>query len=338
MISRKKKVTQKKSSRSKGSVFRSLIRLFSLLLLLFVLFFSVCTVGYVIFFRTVFAKEILPTIKSAIVFEEPDPPVHIEPDLPTYTEQVQKEEIVQEPRAAEVKINLPQVAIIIDDMGYHESIGKKLLALPFELTYSFLPFAPYTRQMERAAYRLGKTVFLHLPLQPKGNEWDPGPGALVLGDSPVVQKNKLEKCLEEVPHAVGMNNHMGSLYTENEKAMTRLMHNIAGRKLFFVDSYTSSGSIAFRIAQEQDIKSARRDVFLDNTLDEKKICAQLEKLVIIAEKYGVGIGIAHPHQVTVEALTTCGGIYKTRVQYVSIKDVLMTDPPRATEKSLAERN
>ena len=337
MVSRKKKITRKKTSRKKGSIFRTIVRLCSLLLLLFVLVFSVCTVGYVIFFRTVFAKEILPSIKSAIVFEEPDPPVHIEPEPPVDVEEVAKEEIIQEPELPEVTITLPQVAIIIDDMGYHELIGKELLALPFELTYSFLPFAPHTREMERVAYRSGKTVFLHLPLQPKGNEWDPGPGALTLEDSPVVQKKKLEKCLEEVPHAVGLNNHMGSKYTEDKEAMTRLMQNIAGRKLSFVDSYTSSGSIGLRTAQEQDIKSARRDVFLDNILDEKKICGQLEKLVKIAEKHGVGIGIAHPHQVTVDALTRCGELYRTRVQYVSIKNVLMSHQ-KGIESSLVGQN
>ena len=335
----KKKITRKKTSKKKGSVFRGLLRLCSLLLLLFVLAFSVCTVGYVIFFRTVFAQEILPAIKSAIVFEEPDPPVHVEPveEERIVQEPLVPELIVQEPELPEVISNLPQVAIIIDDMGYHESIGKELLALPFELTYSFLPFAPHTRQMERLAYRAGKTVFLHLPLQPKGTEWDPGPGALTLDDSPEVQKNKLEKCFEEVPHAVGVNNHMGSLYTENEAAMTRLMQGIGAHKLSFVDSYTSSDSIGLRIAQEQDVQSARRHVFLDNIQDEKQICAQLEKLVKIAEKHGVGIGIAHPHQVTVDSLAACGEFYRKRVQYVSIKNVLIT-PLGGTEKIIADRD
>ncbi|MCP4339746.1 MAG: divergent polysaccharide deacetylase family protein [Desulfobulbaceae bacterium] len=216
-----------------------------------------------IFFRTVFAQKILPSIKSAIVFEEPDPPESLELGAEAKN--------VQEPDLPKVALLLPKVAIIIDDMGYHESIDKELLALPIELTYSFLPFAPHTKTLERQAYRSGKTVLLHLPLQPKGNEWDPGPGALTLEDLPEVQKIKLEKCLKEVPHAVGVNNHMGSLYTENQVAMTRLIQEIGDRTLFFIDSYTSSGSVGLPVAQGLDVKSARRHVFLDNVLDQKKI-------------------------------------------------------------------
>lgn len=114
MIVRKKKITRKKASRKKGAVFVGIARLCSFLFLLIFLVFSVCTVGYVIFFRTVFAQDILPAIKSAIVFEEPDPPVDLE--------QVAEEKGVPEP-------DLPKVAIIIDDMGYHESIGKELLVI-----------------------------------------------------------------------------------------------------------------------------------------------------------------------------------------------------------------
>jgi hypothetical protein len=74
MIQPKKKIVRKKASKKKGSAFGGIARLCSILFLLLVLVFSVCTVGYVIFFRTVYAQEIPPSINSAIVFEEPDPP------------------------------------------------------------------------------------------------------------------------------------------------------------------------------------------------------------------------------------------------------------------------
>ncbi len=306
MLPQKKKTPRKKASKKNGSAFRSIVRLCSLLVLLLVLVFSVCTAGYVIFFRTVFAEEIPPSIKNGIVFEEPDPLVQVVPE---------EEKTVPKPE-------LPKVAIIIDDMGYHETIGRQLLALPFELTYSFLPFAPHTATLEEEAYRSGKTIFLHLPLQPKGRQWHAGPGALTLEDSPEDQITKFEKCLHEVPHAVGVSNHMGSLYTEDPAAMTRLMQEISRRRLSFVDSYTSAGSVGLRIAREHDVKSGGRHVFLDNILTEENICWQLQKLVTLAEKRGVGIGIAHPHQETLDAISSCAQDHKTRVHYVSVKEVL----------------
>lgn len=279
---------------------------FAVLFLMLVL--SVCAVGYVIFFRTVFAQEIPSAQKSAIVFEEPNPPTHIDPAV---------EQVIVDKR------QLPKVAIIIDDMGWDEAAGEQLLKFPFELTYSFLPFAPHTKKLENLAFLAGKTVFLHLPLQPKGSTYNPGPGALYLHDPPEMQRAKFTKCLQEVPHAMGVNNHMGSFFTEDEQAMTNLIQEMKRRSLMFVDSVTTPGSIAFQVARAESIKSARRNVFLDNTLDEEKICHQLEKLVQIAERQGRAIGIAHPHRVTVSAIATCGEKYRERVQYVGVDEVLL---------------
>ena len=131
MKQRKKKIIRKKVSKKKRPVLGSIIRLCAVIFLFFALVFSVCTLGYVIFFRTVFAQEILPSIKSAVVFEEPDPPEPVE--------QVVLKKSVKKPNLPAVAISLPKVAIIIDDMGYHELLGKELLDMPIELTYSFLP-------------------------------------------------------------------------------------------------------------------------------------------------------------------------------------------------------
>jgi hypothetical protein len=74
MIQPKKKIIRKKVSKKRGSSFAGIVRLCSILFLLLILVFSVCTVGYVIFFRTVYAQQIPPSINSAIAFEEPAPP------------------------------------------------------------------------------------------------------------------------------------------------------------------------------------------------------------------------------------------------------------------------
>jgi polysaccharide deacetylase 2 family uncharacterized protein YibQ len=307
MAQRKRRISRKKNTKRKSSLSANVARLCGLMILFLVLVFSVCAAGYVIFLRTVFAQEILPDNGTEIVFEEPDPPQH--------------EESGGDEREKR-KVDLPKVAIIFDDMGHHELLGEKLLAFSFELNYSFLPFAPYTRKLENLAYLTGKTILLHLPLQPKSTRWSPGPGAIFIDDEPEVQKAKFYKCLEKTPHATGVNNHMGSLYTEDHAAMTRLIHEIGSRSLFFVDSYTTSGSVGLSIAQDLEVKSARRDIFLDNVLSEERICGQLEKLVNVAEKQGWGIGIAHPHHITVKAISTCGEMFTERVQYVSVKDVL----------------
>ena len=271
---------------------------------------SVFAAGYVIFFRTVFAQEIPPGFKNGIVFEEPDPPIPKE----QFTESGDKGRLLHE--------ELPRVAIIIDDLGYHEQVGDELINFPLELTYSFLPFAPFTREQESAAFYSGKTVLLHLPLEPKDPHWDPGPGTLFLADSPQLQKEKFDQDLAAVPHAVGVNNHMGSSYTEDRMVMRRLIQLIGDNSLFFVDSFTTAASVGQQIAQEAGIKTARRHIFLDNEMDQVKICEQLGILVDLAEKQGQAIGIGHPHQVTADALHRCTEQYSSRVQYVSIAKLL----------------
>lgn len=342
MNSRNNKRPLKRTKNRKKTGSLNLTRLLSFALLLVVLAISVVAVGYVIFFRTVVAQEILPALRSAIVFEEPDPPISEEEETVVKAIEERPEEQPAEQTdesagrqiegpatepAEEVvvdgKPDLPKVAIIIDDMGYNEPLGNDLLKLPFQLTYSFLPFAPYTRKLELAAHLAGKTVFLHLPLQPKGQEWNPGPGALYLQDPPKLQREKFAKCLAEVPHAVGVNNHMGSLFTEDKRAMSLLLKEINLKSLIFIDSVTSARSVGFKTAQQAVVKSAKRSVFLDNTLDEQTICKQLELLVSIAERGGSAIGIAHPHPETINALTTCGVKNRERVEYVSAVEVAL---------------
>ncbi|MBU1567081.1 MAG: divergent polysaccharide deacetylase family protein [Proteobacteria bacterium] len=315
----KKKRTPKKARNRKKSSSFNLTRFLSYILLLLLLTFSVCAVGYVIFFRTVVAQEIPPALGAAIIFEEPDPPVRKEE---LKVQQIEKKLEAPEEKAARLKAELPKVAIIFDDMGYSEAIGEQLLKFPLEVTYSFLPFAPHTRKLERLAHRAGKTVFLHLPLEPKDSAFNPGPGAIFLKDSPEAQREKIAQCLQEVPHAIGINNHMGSAFTEDRPAMTNIIQELKERSLMFVDSYTTPGTVGLQVARQTAVKSFRRSVFLDNVLDEEKICNKLEQLVIISEKHGRAIGIAHPHRETMSAITRCGEKYLARVQYVGVRDVL----------------
>jgi polysaccharide deacetylase 2 family uncharacterized protein YibQ len=310
MAPRKRKPTRKKAAGKKKLSFISTGRLLTFLLLAFMLFFSVCAAGYVIFFRVAFAFEAGLTENTAVAFEEPNPPGHIEDVAPNLSI---------------MGNSLPMVAIIFDDIGHDRSLGEKLLTSSVELTYSFLPFALFTEELEQQAYLAGKAIFLHLPLEPISKEWDPGPGALLLDDSTAEQMEKLTRCFDKVPHAIGVNTHMGSLYTEDAEAMRRLMAEVGRRSLLFVDSYTSSASLGLKTAREQGVPSDRRHVFLDNVLDREKICEQLSTLVAQAELRGWGIGIAHPHKVTIEAIDFCADRFRDRVHYVRVDEILRSE-------------
>jgi polysaccharide deacetylase 2 family uncharacterized protein YibQ len=216
------------------------------------------------------------------------------------------------------KDRLPRVAIIIDDMGYHQQIGRRLLALNLNLTFSFLPEAPFTLEQENQAWQQGRDVMLHMPMEAGDAVWDPGPGALYLKFSPEKMRAMVEKDLAAVPHAIGSNNHMGSKFTEDRAAMHEVLGVLKRRGLFFIDSYTTAASTGLDEARKMSVPTARRHVFLDNIQDREKICRQLDQLVILAKKKGWAIGIGHPHQATLSALSSCGKQLGNSVEVVSV--------------------
>ncbi len=306
-IKRKKKAApRRKKNRAKSTRFG--IRICSFLLLLGLLVFSIGAAGYVIFFRTAVAHGAdLPEKDFEMAFEEPYSSI---PELPSDIPPVLDD-------------NLPMVSIIIDDMGYHKKIGYELLALPMNLTFSFLAAAPYTTELEEKAFQAGRCILLHQPMEPKSDKWDPGPGALLLGQSAEEQARLFRKNLEGVPHAVGINNHMGSLYTENRAAMDSLMLLIREQGLFFVDSFTTAKSQGLAAARAAGVPTARRHIFLDNVHKQDKVCKQLKKLFENAKKNGWAIGIGHPNKATYAALSNCRECLGQDVRLVSAQELII---------------
>ncbi len=303
---KRKPTSRRKKKKAKPSLVT--VRIFSFFILLGLLLFSMGAAGYVIFFRTTLAHGATVDVKSVgMAFEEPYIGI---PELPADIPPVRDS-------------TLPMVAIIIDDMGYHKEIGNELLALPMNLTFSFLAAAPYTTELEEIAFQSGRVVLLHQPMEPKSKEWDPGPGALLLGQSKEEQKTLFAKNLQAVPHAVGINNHMGSLYTEDRAAMDDLMQLVRAQGIFFIDSFTTAQSQGLTAARAAGVMTARRHVFLDNVHSQDKVCKQLQKLVKSAEENGWAIGIGHPNEATLAALTNCRKDLLNRVRLVSAQELLL---------------
>lgn len=217
---------------------------------------------------------------------------------------------------------LPRVAIIIDDMGYHRKLGESLLALEMNLTFSFLPHAPFSREQGEQAWQQGHDILVHMPMEPLDPAWDPGPGTLYLADPLEEVARKVAQNLSSVPHALGINNHMGSRYTGDERAMRQFFKLLAGQDLLFVDSGTSSASVAMETARAMGFKSARRNVFLDNVQNQEGICRQLKLLVTEARKRGWAIGIGHPNEATLAALTSCREMLQGQVRLVGIHELV----------------
>ena len=196
-----------------------------------------------------------------------------------------------------------KVAIIIDDLGNNYQPGKTLIDLPYQLTYAFLPQRPYTERLANLAASYGKEVMVHLPMQ-SSRLSELGEGALTLELTQKQFHHSVNASIDSVPHARGVNNHMGSLLTQHPGHMSWLMQALSSREtgLYFVDSKTTAQTVASQIAREHLIPNISRDVFLDNGRSEEEIMRQLKKLKKVAKRKGYAVAIGHPYPSTIKLL------------------------------------
>lgn len=193
------------------------------------------------------------------------------------------------------------VAVIIDDMGYSRSLGMRALNLAGPVSYSFLPGAPHARRLARLAHEKGRQVLLHLPMQ--GHHGRPQEPASLTGGMPEARfRETVRTHVSAIPHAVGVNNHMGSELTPHREPMDWLMEELALKGLFFIDSRTTHLTVAPHSARRYNVPFSQRDVFLDNEKTPEHIRRSFERFVELAHERGGAIAIAHPHPVTLEAL------------------------------------
>ncbi len=225
--------------------------------------------------------------------------------------------------------DIPAIAIIIDDLGNRYDRDKRAVLLPGQVSYAFLPHTPHSKALANLAHTLNKDVLLHLPMQ--STEAEPlGPGALTLEMSARELLQTFLTSLASVPHAIGINNHMGSLLTQHPGHMQWLMQAIAERgDLFFIDSFTAAKSIAHKIANENRIPNMKRDVFLDSVRNPAAIRQQFYRLLGIAQKNGVALAIGHPYPETLSALETLlPTLPKHGIRLVPVSQLIKSDIQR----------
>lgn len=198
-----------------------------------------------------------------------------------------------------------KIAILIDDIGHDVELAKAFTRLAFPITLSILPLAPYTQTIVQMSKEAGCEYMLHLPMEPKEYpESDPGPGTLFMKMTDEEIRQVLNAHLKQVPGAIGVNNHMGSEFTASEEKMSALLHELKRRGLFYVDSRTTSLTVAHTVATSLGVPAASRTVFLDNDPSPRAIEFQIKRLIAAAQEKGTAIGIGHPHKATLNALKT----------------------------------
>jgi polysaccharide deacetylase 2 family uncharacterized protein YibQ len=197
----------------------------------------------------------------------------------------------------------PKVAIVIDDLGGEDKISQELLRWDLPITFSILPFAPFSKTLAGEAHRKGKEVILHLPMEPRGYpQTRPGEGVLLEEMNERRLLDQLSKDIEAVPYIIGVSNHMGSRLMEDPEKMKIVFSELKRRGLFFLDSRTTPQTIGLQVARSVGLKATERSIFIDHSSTEEDIKRQLEQLIQLSLSKGKAIGIGHPHPSTLKLL------------------------------------
>ena len=230
----------------------------------------------------------------------------------------------------------PKIAIVIDDLGNNRTRFRKVAALPGSLTLSFLTYAEAIDELAEEARAAGHEVMLHVPMEPQGGSPDE-PG-LLSSALPVAELDRrIERALSRLPLAAGINNHMGSRFTEDREKMRRVLSVVRSKGLFFLDSKTSPNSAGLSVARELGVPSIARDVFLDHEIDGQAIRRQLKLLEKVAQERGYAVAIGHPHAATIDALRewlpTLPGKHLT---ITPLSDIIASQRAAATQLASAQ--
>ena len=197
-----------------------------------------------------------------------------------------------------------ELAILVDDMGSSIQEARSLAAIGLPISFAIIPGLRADRQVAAIAAEMGIEILLHIPMQSK--EYPKrrleSNGLLLEHDNDELRR-RMQGYFEQVPGAVGANNHMGSGFTEYADRMRVVLGMLKERNLFFIDSITTPQTTGLQVAAELKMRKSRRDVFLDNQQEEGYIRGQLAQAVVKARKNGQALAICHPHPTTISTLS-----------------------------------
>ncbi|MCW8858491.1 MAG: divergent polysaccharide deacetylase family protein [Deltaproteobacteria bacterium] len=217
-----------------------------------------------------------------------------------------------------------KIAIIMDDMGGSLSTLHKLLDMDLPVTPAILPGTDQATSAAALLQSAEREYMIHIPMQPRSYpRTNPGANALLLGQSEGEIRRLVRSYMLAVPGAVGGNNHMGSRYTEEAGLMRIVLDELKQHNQFFIDSRTIGSSVAFSEARKMGLKTATRNIFLDNQEDVTYIREQIRKMVRLAGSDREIIAICHPYKETLQALNLELAWLKTQpVDFVQASSVV----------------
>lgn len=216
-----------------------------------------------------------------------------------------------------------RVAIIIDDFGYKsDSVVDKFLDFKKDLTYAIIPGITYSREIGLKASQKNKEVIIHLPFEPESNQ----NAETIQIKSGMTEEEiiwQIELARKSLPMAKGANNHQGSKATADPKIMSVVAEYFSENNMYFVDSVTSAESQAYEEMNSQNVKTAERNVFLDEVDTVEYVRGQMQLLASRAIEKGKAIGIGHVRKNTLEGIKSMIPEFEEQgIRFVKVTELL----------------
>lgn len=192
-----------------------------------------------------------------------------------------------------------RLALVIDDCGLTMEGIDELLILDQPLTFAVLPHHRYSAAIARQVAGQGKQVILHLPMESVGGErFEQTTITTAMTQEQI--RSSTSEAVAAVPQISGVNNHQGSKATADGRVMNVVLQVLQEQGLFFLDSRTSAGSVAYRTAKNRGMRAAENDHFIDNSADVEAIKREIRTAGNLAVSQGEAVAIGHirPHTVT----------------------------------------
>ncbi|CAI8970078.1 MULTISPECIES: divergent polysaccharide deacetylase family protein [Bacillus] len=229
-----------------------------------------------------------------------------------------------------------KVAIVIDDFGNNMKGTERMLSLPIPLTVAVMPFLPSTKQDAVAAHQKGHEVIIHMPMEPiKGKKEWLGPKAITTDLSDHEIESRVEQAIQEVPHAIGMNNHMGSKVTADERIMRIILSVCKKHGLFYLDSKTNPNSVVPKIGKELEVPIVENQLFFDDVYTSSHITKQAQLLLQKIKEKPVVVAIGHvgpPGEITSRVIESTIPKVREHADFIFLSDLVLSPPPVSKQK------
>ena len=226
----------------------------------------------------------------------PEKPVKKEPVKPPVVEEPveEKPEVPVVPKKPVIEKTKDGVLVFVfDDGGHNISHSKPFVNLPFPVTIAVLPKLADSVETAALVRNSGDELFLHQPMQAMNLNIDPGAGAVLPTTSTGEAAAIVRENIAEIGPIKGMNNHEGSLISTDRNLMSAIIDVCIDTGIVYLDSRTTSQTVAPMVALEKDVSILQRDVFIDNEQNKSYMKEMIEKGLAVADKQGYAIMIGH---------------------------------------------